>query len=78
MAFFIGIDRPHVLRQAIHYCRNFGIVSAVGLYGGFIDNAPMGSAINRGLTFRMAQLLNSTTCRRCSAILSAARLTRPS
>jgi threonine dehydrogenase-like Zn-dependent dehydrogenase len=30
-------------------------VSVVGVYGGFIDKFPMGSAINRGLTFRMAQ-----------------------
>jgi hypothetical protein len=26
----------------------------VGVYGGFLDQIPMGSAINRGLTFRMA------------------------
>jgi threonine dehydrogenase-like Zn-dependent dehydrogenase len=51
----MGTDRPHVLRQAIHCCRNFGTVSVVGVYGGFLDNIPMGSAINRGLTFRMAQ-----------------------
>jgi threonine dehydrogenase-like Zn-dependent dehydrogenase len=43
-------DRPHVLRQAIHCCRNFGTVSIVGVYGGFVDKIPMGSAINRGLT----------------------------
>ena len=43
------------LRQAIHCCRNFGTVSIVGVYGGFLDKIPMGSAINRGLTFRMAQ-----------------------
>jgi threonine dehydrogenase-like Zn-dependent dehydrogenase len=55
VATFMGTDRPHVLRQAIQSCRNFGIVSIVGVYGGFIDNVPMGSAINRGLTFRMAQ-----------------------
>jgi threonine dehydrogenase-like Zn-dependent dehydrogenase len=30
-------------------------VSIVGVYGGFLDKIPMGSAINRGLTFRMAQ-----------------------
>jgi threonine dehydrogenase-like Zn-dependent dehydrogenase len=30
-------------------------VSVVGVYGGFLDKVPMGSAINRGLTFRMAQ-----------------------
>jgi threonine dehydrogenase-like Zn-dependent dehydrogenase len=55
VATFMGTDRPHVLRQAIHCCRNFGTVSIVGVYGGFVDEVPMGSAINRGLTFRMAQ-----------------------
>jgi len=55
VAAFMGTDRPHVLRQAIHCCRNFGTVSIVGVYGGFLDKIPMGSAINRGLTFRMAQ-----------------------
>jgi threonine dehydrogenase-like Zn-dependent dehydrogenase len=55
VATFMGTDRPHVLRQAIHCCRNFGVVSIVGVYGGFLDKVPMGSAINRGLTFRMAQ-----------------------
>jgi threonine dehydrogenase-like Zn-dependent dehydrogenase len=55
VATFMGTDRPHVLRQAIHCCRNFGVVSIVGVYGGFVDKIPMGSAINRGLTFRMAQ-----------------------
>src|SRR3954447_5746914 len=55
VATFMGTDRPHVLRQAIHCCRNFGTVSIVGVYGGLLDKMPMGSAINRGLTFRMAQ-----------------------
>ncbi|MEO1987199.1 zinc-dependent alcohol dehydrogenase [Martelella sp.] len=55
VATFMGTDRPHVLRQAIHCCRNFGTVSIVGVYGGFLDKVPMGSAINRGLTFKMAQ-----------------------
>ncbi|WP_298214283.1 zinc-dependent alcohol dehydrogenase [Acidocella sp.] len=55
VATFLGTDRPHVLRQAIHCCRNFGTVSIVGVYGGLLDKVPMGSAINRGLTFRMAQ-----------------------
>jgi threonine dehydrogenase-like Zn-dependent dehydrogenase len=54
-AMFMGTDRPHVLRQAIHCCRNFGTVSLIGVYGGFLDKVPMGSAINLGLTFRMAQ-----------------------
>lgn len=55
VAMFMGTDRPHVLRQAIHCCRNFGTVSIVGVYGGLLDKIPMGSAINRGLTFKMAQ-----------------------
>jgi threonine dehydrogenase-like Zn-dependent dehydrogenase len=55
VATFMGTDRPHVLRQAIHCCRNFGTVSIVGVYGGLLDKIPMGSAINRGLSFRMAQ-----------------------
>lgn len=55
VATFLGTDRPHVLRQAINNCRNFGTVSIVGVYGGFVDSLPMGSAVNRGLTFRMAQ-----------------------
>ena len=55
VATFLGTDRPHVLRQAILCCRNFGVVSIVGVYGGYLDKVPMGSAINRGLTFRMAQ-----------------------
>lgn len=55
VALFMGTDRPHVLRQVIHCCRNFGTVSLVGVYGGFLDKIPMGSAMNRGLTFRMAQ-----------------------
>jgi len=52
---FLATDRPHVLREAITCCRNFGTVSIVGVYGGLVDNLPMGSAINRGLTLRMAQ-----------------------
>jgi threonine dehydrogenase-like Zn-dependent dehydrogenase len=54
-ATYLGTDNPHVLRQAIHCCRNFGTVSIIGVYGGLLDKIPMGSAINRGLTFRMAQ-----------------------
>jgi threonine dehydrogenase-like Zn-dependent dehydrogenase len=44
-----------VLRQAITNTRNGGIVSIIGVYGGLLDKVPMGSAINRGLTFKMAQ-----------------------
>ena len=52
---WMGTDRPHVLRQAITNTRNGGIVSIIGVYGGLLDKVPMGSAINRGLTFKMAQ-----------------------
>ncbi len=55
VATYLATDRPHVLREAIQCCRNFGTVSIVGVYGGYVDKLPMGSAINRGLTFRMAQ-----------------------
>ena len=51
----MGTDRAHVLRQAINNTRNFGIVSIIGVYGGFVDKVPLGSAINRGLTFKMSQ-----------------------
>ena len=36
-------------------CRNGGVVSVVGVYGGFIDKFPMGSLMNRGLTLRSGQ-----------------------
>ena len=48
-------DRPIALRQAIMACRNGGIVSVVGVYGGFIDKFPMGSVMNRALTIRSGQ-----------------------
>ena len=54
-AVYLGTDRPHVLREAIMCCRNGGTVSLVGVYVGLLDKVPMGSAMNRGLTFRMAQ-----------------------
>ncbi|MCQ8239560.1 zinc-dependent alcohol dehydrogenase [Rhizosaccharibacter radicis] len=54
-AAYLSTDRPHVLREAIMCCRNGGTVSLVGVYIGLLDKVPMGSAMNRGLTFRMAQ-----------------------
>jgi threonine dehydrogenase-like Zn-dependent dehydrogenase len=48
-------DRPHALREAILACKNGGIVSIIGAYGGFVDKFPIGSAMNRSLTFRMGQ-----------------------
>jgi threonine dehydrogenase-like Zn-dependent dehydrogenase len=48
-------DRPHALREAIMSCRNGGVVSVIGVYGGFIDKFPMGSVMNRSLTIRSGQ-----------------------
>ncbi|MGY1725454.1 hypothetical protein ACI79J_00635 [Geodermatophilus sp. SYSU D01062] len=48
-------DRPHVLRQAITSCRSGGIVSVVGVYGGFVDEFPAGSWMNRSLTLKTGQ-----------------------
>jgi threonine dehydrogenase-like Zn-dependent dehydrogenase len=48
-------DRPIALRQAIMACRNGGIVSVIGVYGGFIDKFPMGSFMNRSLTMKTGQ-----------------------
>ena len=55
VATFMGTDRPHVLRQAIHCCRNFGTVSIVGVYGGFLDKVPFGAAFAKGLHLEMGQ-----------------------
>jgi threonine dehydrogenase-like Zn-dependent dehydrogenase len=48
-------DRPHALREAIMSCRNGGIVSVIGVYGGFVDKFPMGSVMNRSLTIKTGQ-----------------------
>jgi threonine dehydrogenase-like Zn-dependent dehydrogenase len=51
----LQLDRPTVLRQVILACRKGGVVSLPGVYGGFIDKMPMGSAFGKGLTFKMGQ-----------------------
>ena len=48
-------DRPTALREAILACRNGGVVSVVGVYGGFIDKFPMGAILNRSLTLKAGQ-----------------------
>ena len=48
-------DRPHVLREMIYACRPAGVISIIGVYTGLVDKIPMGQAMNKGLTFRMAQ-----------------------
>ncbi|HEX2660894.1 MAG TPA: zinc-dependent alcohol dehydrogenase, partial [Polyangia bacterium] len=54
-ALMLETERPIALREAIRACRNGGIVSVVGVYGGLIDKFPMGSLLNRGLTLRGGQ-----------------------
>jgi threonine dehydrogenase-like Zn-dependent dehydrogenase len=48
-------ERPIALREAIMSCRNGGIVSVIGVYGGLVDKFPIGSVMNRGLTIRSGQ-----------------------
>lgn len=48
-------DRPHVLREMIYACRPAGTISIVGVYTGLVDKIPLGLAMNKGLTWRMAQ-----------------------
>ena len=48
-------ERPYALREAIMSCRNGGIVSVVGVYGGLVDKFPLGAVMNRGLTIRSGQ-----------------------
>jgi threonine dehydrogenase-like Zn-dependent dehydrogenase len=48
-------DRPYALRQAILSCRSGGIVSVIGVYGGFVDKFPAGAWMNRALTLKTGQ-----------------------
>jgi threonine dehydrogenase-like Zn-dependent dehydrogenase len=54
-ALMLQPDRPIALREAIMSCRNGGVVSVIGVYGGFIDKFPMGSLMNRSLILRAGQ-----------------------
>jgi threonine dehydrogenase-like Zn-dependent dehydrogenase len=51
----LQFDRAHVLRQAIHACRKGGVVSIPGVYAGFIDKFPFGTAFGKGLSLKMGQ-----------------------
>ena len=51
----LQFDRAHALRQAIHCCRKGGTVSVPGVYAGFIDKFPFGTAFGKGLTLKMGQ-----------------------
>ncbi len=54
-ASMIESDRPIALREAIRCCKNGGIVSVIGVYGGFVDTFPMGAVVNRSLTIKSGQ-----------------------
>jgi len=54
-AVYLATDRLHALRQAIRVCRKGGTVSVPGVYGGFLDKFPFGTAFAKGLTFKMGQ-----------------------
>ena len=58
-AMMLETDRPHALREAIMCCRNGGVVSVIGVYGGLIDKFPIGSVMQRSLTIRT----DKPTCR---------------
>jgi threonine dehydrogenase-like Zn-dependent dehydrogenase len=48
-------DRGQALRDAIIACRPGGIVSVIGVYGGFMDKFPTGAFMNKGLTMKTGQ-----------------------
>jgi threonine dehydrogenase-like Zn-dependent dehydrogenase len=54
-ALMMETDRPVALREAIFSCRSGGVVSVIGVYGGFIDKFPMGAVVNRSLTIKAGQ-----------------------
>ena len=51
----LSFDRAHVLRQAIFAVGKGGTVSVPGVYGGYVDQFPMGIVVNKGLTIRSGQ-----------------------
>jgi threonine dehydrogenase-like Zn-dependent dehydrogenase len=54
-AMMMETDRPTALREALMACRNGGVVSVPGVYGGFLDKIPFGSIMNRSLTIKTGQ-----------------------
>ncbi len=48
-------DRPVVLREMIQACRKGGTISIPGVYGGYMDHAPIGAIFNKGLQMRAGQ-----------------------
>jgi len=54
-AMMLESDRPLVLREAILACRNGGVISVPGVYGGFGDKIPVGALMNKALTIKTGQ-----------------------
>ncbi len=54
-AMMLETERPNALREALMACRNGGVVSIPGVYGGFLDKMPIGSFMNRSLTLKTGQ-----------------------
>jgi threonine dehydrogenase-like Zn-dependent dehydrogenase len=54
-AMMMETGRPIALREALMACRNGGVVSIPGVYGGFLDKMPIGSLMNRSLTIKTGQ-----------------------
>ena len=54
-AMMLETERPNALREALMACRNGGVVSVPGVYGGFLDKMPIGSFMNRSLTLKTGQ-----------------------
>jgi threonine dehydrogenase-like Zn-dependent dehydrogenase len=54
-ALMLETDRPIALRQAILACRNGGIISVAGVYGGMLDKIPFGAIMNRSITIKTGQ-----------------------
>jgi len=54
-ALMLETDRPIALRQAMLACRNGGVISVPGVYGGMLDKLPFGSVMNRSVTIRTGQ-----------------------
>jgi threonine dehydrogenase-like Zn-dependent dehydrogenase len=54
-ATLLGTDRTHVIREAILACRKGGRVSMPGVYGGFVDQFPLGAVMEKGLTIKTGQ-----------------------
>jgi len=52
----IETDSLDVLQQIIQACRKGGIVSMIGVHGGYVRQFPLGMAFAKDLTFRMGQM----------------------